>query len=314
MYNVRERFLEGTIVLKEEIQKLKKEKNAILLAHYYVPEDVQDIADFVGDSFALAKKAKETEADIIVFAGVRFMGESAKILNPDKKVLMPDMEADCPMAHMADVNKVKEMRETVKDLAVVCYVNSTAELKTVSDVCVTSSNAMQIVEKLPNENIYFIPDQHLASFVKAKLTNKNIILNEGYCATHHALTKEDVLKAKEQHPQALVLVHPECKSEVVQCADYAGSTAGILNYARQSDQSEFIIGTEMGVLYELKKQNPDKTFYLMSDKLVCDNMKKVTLDKVYECLDKEINEIEVDPETMTKAAGAMDRMLELTKS
>lgn len=300
--------------MKEDILQLKKDKNAIILAHYYVDGDVQDVADFVGDSFALAKKAKETSAKIIVFAGVRFMGESAKILNPDKKVLMPDLNADCPMAHMAAVSNIRKMRQEIEDLAVVCYVNSTAELKTLSDVCVTSSNAVKIVKELPQKNIYFIPDQHLASFVKEQVPEKNVILNDGYCITHHRMTKEDVLQAKEKHPDALVLVHPECKKEVVDLADYAGSTAGILQYATDSENKEFIIGTEMGVLYKLKKQNPDKTFYSMSDKLVCTNMKKVTLDKVYDVLLHEKNEIQLDTETMLHARKAMDAMLEMAKA
>lgn len=300
--------------MKEDILQLKKDKNAIILAHYYVDGDVQDVADFVGDSFALAKKAKETSAQIIVFAGVRFMGESAKILNPDKKVLMPDLNADCPMAHMAAVSNIRKMRQEIEDLAVVCYVNSTAELKTLSDVCVTSSNAVKIVKELPQKNIYFIPDQHLASFVKEQVPEKNVILNDGYCITHHRMTKEDVLQAKEKHPDALVLVHPECKKEVVDLADYAGSTAGILQYATDSENKEFIIGTEMGVLYKLKKQNPDKTFYSMSDKLVCTNMKKVTLDKVYDVLLHEKNEIQLDTETMLHARKAMDTMLEMAKA
>lgn len=300
--------------MKEDIQKLKQEKNAIILAHYYVEGDVQDVADFVGDSFALAKKAKETDAQIIVFAGVRFMGESAKILNPDKKVLMPDMNADCPMAHMAAVSNIRKMRKEVDDLAVVCYVNSTAELKTLSDVCVTSSNAVKIVKNLPQKNIYFIPDQHLASFVKEQVPEKNVILNDGYCITHHRMSKEDVLKAKEKYPKALVLVHPECKKEVVELADYAGSTAGILQYATKSKHTEFIIGTEMGVLYELKRQNPNKKFHIMSDMLVCVNMKKVTLDKLYDVLLHEKNEIVLDEEVMVKAKKSMDAMLEMAKA
>lgn len=300
--------------MKEEIQRLKKEKNAVILAHYYVPGEVQDVADFVGDSFALAKQARKTKADIIVFAGVRFMGESAKILNPDKKVLMPDLEADCPMAHMATVNQIQKMRKEIEDLAVVCYVNSTAQLKTQSDVCVTSSNAVEIVRKLPQKNIYFIPDQHLASFVREQVPEKNIILNEGYCITHHRMTKEEVLKAKQKHPEALVLVHPECRAEVVSLADYAGSTAGILKYAKTSDQKEFIIGTELGVLYELKKQNPDKVFYPMSDQLICTNMKKVTLEKVYTCLLEESNAILLEEAVMKQARDSMDQMLEMTKA
>ena len=300
--------------IKEEILRLKKEKNAVILAHYYVLPEVQDLADFVGDSFALAKKAKSIDASIIVFAGVSFMGESAKILNPDKKVLMPDLEADCPMAHMATLAKVQKMREEIDDLAVVCYVNSTAELKKVSDVCVTSSNAVDIVRKLPQKNIYFIPDRHLASFVQNLVPEKNIILNEGYCPTHHAMTIQDVQTAKQVHPQALVFVHPECPEEVVNLADYAGSTAGIIQAVRQSDAKEFIIGTEEGVLHELRKQNPEKTFYLLSENLVCEDMKKVTLEKLAQVLRDESNEVHLDEKTMEEAYKAMDTMLEMAQS
>ena len=300
--------------IKEEILRLKKEKNAVILAHYYVLPEVQDLADFVGDSFALAKKAKSIDASIIVFAGVSFMGESAKILNPDKKVLMPDLEADCPMAHMATLAKVQKIREEIDDLAVVCYVNSTAELKKVSDVCVTSSNAVDIVRKLPQKNIYFIPDRHLASFVQKLVPEKNIILNEGYCPTHHAMTIQDVQTAKQVHPQALVFVHPECPEEVVNLADYAGSTAGIIQAVRQSDAKEFIIGTEEGVLHELRKQNPEKTFYLLSENLVCEDMKKVTLEKLAQVLRDESNEVHLDEKTMEEAYKAMDTMLEMAQS
>lgn len=300
--------------IKEEILRLKKEKNAVILAHYYVLPEVQDLADFVGDSFALAKKAKSIDASIIVFAGVSFMGESAKILNPDKKVLMPDLEADCPMAHMATLAKVQKMREEIDDLAVVCYVNSTAELKKVSDVCVTSSNAVDIVRKLPQKNIYFIPDRHLASFVQKLVPEKNIILNEGYCPTHHAMTIQDVQTAKQAHPQALVFVHPECPEEVVKLADYAGSTAGIIQAVKQSDAKEFIIGTEEGVLHELRKQNPEKTFYLLSENLVCEDMKKVTLEKLAQVLRDESNEVHLDEKTMEEAYKAMDTMLEMAQS
>lgn len=297
----------------KEINQLKKEKNAVIFAHYYVPDEVQEIADFTGDSFALAKMAKEVDADIIVFAGVKFMGESAKILNPDKKVLMPDMNADCPMAHMAAISKIEQMRNTYDDLVVVCYVNSTAELKVKSDVCVTSSNAVDICKALPNKNIFFIPDMHLGSYVKEKVPEKNIIINDGYCITHHSMSADIATKAKEKYPNALLLVHPECKDEVVKLADYAGSTAGIINYAKQSNQKEFIIGTELGVLYQLKKQCPDKKFYPMSDKLICENMKKVQLEKVRDCLKYETNEVILSDEVKNRALSSLERMLEYAK-
>lgn len=297
----------------EEIETLKKEKNAVILAHYYVPGEVQDVADFIGDSFALAKKAKEIDAKILIFAGVRFMGESAKVLNPDKKVLMPDLNADCPMAHMAALSKIERMREEYEDLAVVCYVNSTAQLKVAADVCVTSSNAIDIVRHLPNKNIFFIPDQHLGEFVKAQVPEKNILINDGYCVTHHAMTKEIVQQAKKQYPKALVLVHPECDRSVVALSDYAGSTSGIIQYVKQSEAKEFIIGTELGVLHELKKQCTEKIFYPLSDELICENMKKVSLEKLRDCLKYETNEIHLEDSILKDAKGSLERMLELAK-
>lgn len=299
--------------LKEEIQKLKQEKNAIILAHYYVPDEVQEIADHVGDSFALAKIAKNTDAKIIVFAGVSFMGESAKILNPNKKVLMPDMLADCAMAHMATKEKVLKMKESVDDLAVVCYINSTAALKTVSDVCVTSSNAVDIVRKLPQKNIFFIPDQNLGSYVKKQVPEKNIILNDGYCPVHHQLNQQVVTLIKEKYPNAKILVHPECKEEILEKADYIGSTAGIIQYATQSTEKEFVIGTELGVLYELQVKNPDKVFYPLSKALCCADMKLVTLEKVRDCLQNESNEVFVDDTTRELAQRSLDAMLELAR-
>ena len=262
--------------MMNRIKQLKEEKNAVILAHYYVDADVQEAADFIGDSFYLAKKAAETDADKIVFAGVEFMGESAKILNPTKHVYMPDAHADCPMAHMVTIEKIKEMREKYDDLAVVCYINSTAEIKTYSDVCVTSSNAVKIVNKLPNKNIFFVPDQNLGSYVATQVEGKNIILNNGFCPRHHIMTKEDVLNAKKEHPDALVAVHPECKPEVVELADYVGSTTGIMNYAKESDAKEFIIGTENSIVQHLQYECPNKKFYPLSKDCVCHNPKSGT--------------------------------------
>lgn len=299
--------------LKEDVLKLKKEKNAIVLAHYYVDGDVQDVADFVGDSYALAKKAKNTDADIIVFAGVKFMGESAKMLNPDKKVLMPDLNADCPMAHMASKAVIKKVKEEYEDLAVVCYINSTAELKTMADICVTSSNAVKIVRSLPNKNIFFIPDGNLGAYVKKQVPEKNIILNDGYCITHKRVTLKDVEKAREEHPNVPIIVHPECVNEVVEATDFAGSTSELIQYTVDNPSKEFVIGTELGVLHEMQLKSPDKTFYPLSDKLICMNMKKVSLEKVYDCLLNETNEVFVDEEVKAMAEKSLDRMLELAK-
>ncbi len=299
--------------LREEIEILKKEKQAVILAHYYVPDEVQEIADYTGDSFYLSKIAKETDARILVFAGVSFMGESAKILNPEKKVLLPDPTADCAMAHMADKKKIQQMKAEDPDLAVVCYINSTAELKQYSDVCVTSANAVKVVKALPNRRIYFIPDQHLGSFVAEQVPEKEIILGDGYCPVHHQIQVSEVRKAKEEHPDALLYVHPECPKEIVEMADYAGSTSGIIKEAAGSDAKEFLIGTETGVMYELQKQNPDKRFYPIQKEQCCYDMKKVTLEKIRDCLRDETNEVQVDASVSEKAKQAMERMLELAK-
>ena len=296
-----------------QIKKLKAEKNAVILAHYYTPGEVQSIADYVGDSFYLAKAAKSSNAEIIVFCGVYFMGESAKILNPDKKVLMPDLTADCPMAHMVPPGRIDEMRAKYENLAVVCYVNSTAEMKCQSDVCVTSSNAVKIVRALPNNNIFFIPDENLGRYVAEQVPEKNIILNDGYCPRHKAITPEQVLKVKQKHPNALVLSHPECVKAVLDLSDYIGSTAGIIDYAHKSEEKEFIICTEHGVVFQLEKNDPDKSFYFVEPCPVCINMKKNTLDKVLAVLEKEDNTVEVAEDVRRKALIPLDRMLELAK-
>lgn len=299
--------------LTDKIQALKESKNAVILAHYYVPDEVQAVADYIGDSFYLSKLARDSEADTIVFCGVSFMGESAKILSPEKTVLMPDMTADCPMAHMATAEKIKEMHETYDDLAVVCYINSTAELKTYSDVCVTSANAVKIVKNLPNQNIFFIPDGNLGRYVAEQVPEKNIILNDGCCPIHAAWTKAEVLKAKAEHPNAEFVVHPECTEALLSEADYIGSTSGIIKYITASDCREFIIGTENGVLCELKNQNPDKIFYPLNDHQVCKDMKMVTLKKVYDVLANGTNEVHVSEELRHESMKPLERMLELSK-
>ena len=234
-------------MLKTQIEELKKRKNAVILAHYYAPAETQAVADFVGDSFYLAKIAKESLADVIVFCGVQFMGESAKILCPQKKVLMPDLTADCAMAHMVEEGLIERMRQEYEDLAVVCYINSTAALKCKSDVCVTSSNAVRIVSSLPNKNIFFIPDKNLGSFVKAQVKDKNIILNDGCCPVHVRMQAQDVKAELDAHPGALVLSHPECESGVLELSHFIGSTADIIAYAKECGAEEFIICTEDGV-------------------------------------------------------------------
>lgn len=299
--------------MKNRIEALKKEKNAVIMAHYYAPAEVQGIADYVGDSFYLAKVAKESDAEVIVFCGVNFMGESAKILCPDKKVLMPDLTADCPMAHMVKEGKIDEMRDRFSDLAVVCYINSTADLKCQSDICVTSSNAVKIVRALPNKNIFFIPDRNLGRFVAAEVPEKNIILNDGCCPIHAAVTAASVKALKAQYKDALVLCHPECEPEVVSLADFSGSTAEIIDFAKESNNKEFIVCTEEGVAFKLRSDNPDKKFYFPSPCPVCKDMKFNTVENVLRVLETEENQVEVDFDKRMGSLLPLERMLELGK-
>lgn len=299
--------------LAKEIEELKRERNAVLLAHYYVDDAVQEIADYVGDSYYLAKVALKESKDVICFAGVSFMGESAKILNPDRTVIMPDQLADCPMAHMVDLDKIQKVRDEYDDLAVVCYINSTAEIKSYSDVCVTSSNAMKIVKSLPQKNIFFIPDENLGRYIGSKLPEKNFIYNDGFCHVHTSITADNVKKAKEAHPDAEILVHPECTMDVVELADYVGSTSGIIDYATASDADKFIICTEMGVLYELKQKNPNKTFYSVGHRQFCPNMKMITLENVRDTLRDMKNQVELDETLRLDAKKALDEMLRIAQ-
>ena len=301
------------MAIQEEILKLKEEKNAVILAHYYVRPEVQAIADYVGDSFYLSKVAVDLKEQTIIFCGVSFMGESAKILNPEKHVLMPDMEADCPMAHMAAAEKIQKVREEYDDLAVVCYINSTAELKRHSDVCVTSANAVQIVKALPNKNIFFIPDRNLAHYIAEQVPEKHFIYNEGFCIVHEYMEVEEIKEAKAAHPEAEVLSHPECPPAVLAMSDYIGSTTGIIKQAGITDAKEMIICTESGVLYELEKCYPDKKFYFTETLPICRNMKKVTLEKVLHVLQTGENEIFVDEVVRQESRKPLERMLELSK-
>ena len=296
-----------------EIINLKKEKNAVILAHYYAPDEIQSVADYVGDSFYLARLAENIPEDLIVFCGVGFMAESVKIINPEKTVLVPDMSADCAMAHMASVEKIKKLRKEYDDLAVVCYINSTADLKCHSDICVTSSNAVKIVKNLPNKNIFFIPDKNLGGYVAEQVTEKNIILNDGYCPIHAALTVDALKKTIEEHPMAKVLTHPECEREILELSDYIGSTADILKYANESEHGEFIICTEDGVGYPLKKNNPDKKFYFAGEQFKCMDMKLNTPEKLLHVLKTGENEIKVSKTKREKALLPLKRMLESAK-
>lgn len=294
----------------DEINALKKEKNAVILAHYYVLPEVQDIADYVGDSYYLSKIAVDLKERTIVFCGVSFMGESAKILNPQKTVLMPDASADCEMAHMADKETIQRVRQEYDDVAVVCYINSTAELKEYSDVCVTSANAVKIVKALPNKNIFFIPDRNLAHFVAEQVPEKNFIYNEGYCPVHEKMSTQEIAEAKEVHPEALVLAHPECPQAVLKLSDYIGSTTGIIDYANKSDCKEFIICTENGVRHKLEQENPDKKFYFTVTEPVCEDMKTVTLEKILHVLKTGENEVQVSEARRENSRKPLEKMLE----
>lgn len=298
--------------LAEEIINLKKEKNAIILAHYYVDGAIQEIADYVGDSYYLSKKAKETNAEVIVFAGVNFMADSAKILNPDKTVLLPDLTADCPMAHMVTTEKIAKMRELYDDLAVVCYINSSVELKACSDVIVTSANAIKVTKALPNKNIFFIPDQNLARFVAEQVPDKHFIFNDGYCPVHMNMDAHNVEVAKQMHPDMVVMAHPECNPRILALADYIGSTSGIINYVKTCDSKLFYVCTESGVLYQLNKLYPDKTFYYNTD-YICPDMKKITMQKILNSLKTLEPKIDVQEDLSEKALKPLERMLELAK-
>lgn len=296
---------------KKKIAELKKEKDAVILAHYYVDGEIQAIADYVGDSYYLAEIATKLSESTIIFCGVSFMGESAKILNPEKKVVMADQYADCPMAHMVDLDNIKKVREQYPDVAVVCYVNSTAEIKTASDVCVTSSNALKIVKKLDNQDIYFIPDENLGRYIAKQLPQKHFIFNDGFCHVHKSIHQEELQKAKEAHPEALVLAHPECTEEILELADFIGSTSQIIDYATASTHSAFLICTEMGIFYELMQKNPDKKFYSVGHRQFCPNMKRIKPEGVIQALETLAPEVVLDEEIRKKANLPLKKMLEL---
>lgn len=293
-----------------KINRLKEEKNAIILAHYYQGDEIQEIADFVGDSLDLSRKAQQNDADTIVFCGVDFMAGSAKLLAPHKTVLLPEYSATCPMANTATPQKVNELRRANAGATVVAYINSTVAVKAVSDICCTSSNAIKIVNSLDCDKIIFLPDKNLGAYV-SRFTDKQVILWDGHCSVHNDLNIDQVRKAKQRHPQAELVVHPECFAEVIVAADFCGSTSQIIEYVGKSASREFIVGTEEGILYRLKKENPDKSFYLASNALHCGNMKKITLDKVLNSLETMQYKIEFDNEIIRTASLPIIRMLEV---
>ena len=296
--------------LSEKILKLKKEKNAIILAHLYQIPEIQEIADYVGDSYYLSQVARDAKEDLIIFCGVKFMAESAKVLSPEKTVILPAPNAGCPMADMAEVEDVEEMIKKYPDAFKVCYINSSYEVKALCDASVTSSSALKIIKNIPNKQILFLPDQNLGGYISEFFPDKEFILWRGFCPTHHRITAEDIIKAKEEHPNVKVLSHPECSKEVRDLSDYIGSTSGIINYATECEDKEFIIATEEGVLHQLKKKNPDKKFYF-PEVMVCPNMKKTSLQDVYDALDGKKEEVILDEEIRKKALTSLENMHKL---
>lgn len=298
--------------LVKEIQDLKKERNAIILAHNYQIPEIQDIADYVGDSLELSRKAAATTADIIVFCGVRFMAETATILAPDKIVLLPAPDADCPLAQTVDVPALRKMKERYPQATVVCYVNSSAAVKAESDICCTSSNAVNVVRSLNSKQILFIPDQNLANWVARQVPEKEIIPWQGFCITHHRVRPEELARVRQAQPDAVIMVHPECQPGIVEQADVVTSTAGMLKYARKSTTTKFIVGTEMGLLHRLQLENPNKEFFLLSPGLVCPNMKKIAdLTMVKDTLQRMQPVIYVPADIRQRARASLEAMLKI---
>jgi quinolinate synthase len=298
--------------LKKKIAKLKKKRNAVIITHNYQRDEVQEIADISGDSLALAQAAVRTDADVIVFCGVHFMAESASILNPGKTVLLPAVEAGCPLADMVTPEKLRAAKKQHPDAAIVCYVNTSAEVKAESDIACTSSNAVEVVRSLKEKKVIFVPDKNLGRYVQSQVKDKEIILWEGFCPTHIRVQEEDVVKTKKLHSEAEFIAHPECNPEVLALADHICSTGGMFTYVKNSNAKEFIIGTEAGMLYKLQKENPDKKFYLPTQNLVCANMKLITLGWVAHSLEKMVYEVKVSPDVREKALKTLEKMLRVT--
>ncbi len=298
--------------MQDEILRLKKELDVCILAHAYQSRDVIEIADFMGDSFGLSEQAAKAPQKTIIMCGVRFMAETVKILSPEKKVILSAQKAGCPMAEQMTVNSIKELKKQYPNAAVVAYINTTAELKTVCDVCVTSASALKIVKSLPQKDIIFIPDINLGSYIASKCPDKNIITVNGGCPYHASVKINDVENAKSAHPDALFLVHPECKTEVVAKADFVGSTTAIIKYAKESDKKEFIIGTENSIVEYMQYEYPDKLFYPVSPSLICRDMKLTTLPEIYNCLKGTAGEeIILNEDIRIKAKHSIDEMLRL---
>ncbi|RJP26060.1 MAG: quinolinate synthase NadA [Candidatus Abyssobacteria bacterium SURF_5] len=310
MDNQHPEYTERLEALKPEIAALKKERNAVILAHNYQRDEIQELADFCGDSLGLSKQAAATDADVIVFCGVHFMAESAAILSPRKTVLLPVAEAGCPMADMIDVPELRELKAKHPYATVVTYVNSTAALKAETDICCTSANAVKVVNSAPTKKVIFAPDRNLAAFV-ARYSEKEIIPYDGFCPTHTLIFASAVKRVQAEHPNAKLVVHPECLPEVIDLADHVCSTSGMYKFVRDSDAEEFIVGTEAGILYRLRLENPHKKFYLASRRIVCPNMKMTTLEKLADALRFMQHKVEVPADIRERARRALDRMLEV---
>lgn len=295
----------------QRIRQLKQEKNALILAHYYAPLEIWELADFVGDSLELSKKAAVAKEEIIVFCGVRFMAESAKILNPKKKVLLPVSDAGCPMADMIEADELRDLKKEHPEAAVICYVNSSAAVKAESTICCTSAGALKVAGSLSQKEIIFVPDRNLGSFVASHYPEKTFHFIEGFCPIHNACSAEDLKRAKAAHPNAKIAAHPECGKGTSELADFVGSTSGILDYCRNSSEREFIIGTENEIVLALKKELPDKTFYPAKEDFLCADMKKNTLSTLLSALENEENEIVLDEETIRKARISLENMIRL---
>lgn len=298
--------------LKKDIRLLLKKRNAIMLAHNYQRDEVQEIADVCGDSLGLSQSAQKSDAKVIVFCGVHFMAESASILCPDKTVILPRLDAGCPMADMITADDLKKEKEKRPDVPVVAYVNTTAEVKALCDICCTSANAVRVVNSLKEDTVYMIPDRNLSMYV-ARTAKKKMEWWNGFCPTHERLKPEDVLKCKEKYPDAIFACHPECRPEVIDLADHVCSTSGMYKFAKSTSAKTIIVGTEMGILYRLKKENPDKRFILASKSLICPNMKLITLEDILEALEKMDRVVKVPEEIRIPAKKALDRMLEVPR-
>jgi quinolinate synthase len=299
--------------LIERIGDLKEQRQAVILAHNYQAGEVQDIADFVGDSLDLSQTAARTEAKVIVFCGVHFMAETASILSPDKTVLLPDINAGCPMANMVTASQLRDKKRELAHVSTVCYVNSSAEVKAESDICCTSANAVRVVESLDSDEILFVPDQYLGHYVSTK-TDKKLTLWPGYCPTHVRIIPEDIVKLRQGYPQAKVIVHPECRPEVINLADEVLSTSGMIGFARRTDAEVIIVGTEIGILHRIRKETPAKRFLPASERAVCPNMKKINLEKILWSLEELSPEVKVPEEIRLKAKLAVDRMLAIGRT